>query len=151
MLRLYTDGSYCETSGVGSWAWILVDGDERQRGSGIVEGETTPQRMELTAAVEGLSRLPRGTSVEVVSDSTYLVEPLSRGFLRTWRANGWRSLHHDRLVANRDLWERLIELSGRLRVRFRWVRAHDGDQGDPWNVRADHLARDARRAGEAAA
>lgn len=150
MHRLYTDGSYAKESGFGTWAWVLVAEGSRLEVCGVA-GATTHQRMELTAAVEGLRALPDGASVEVVSDSAYLVEAMARGIPRVWRRNGWRSLTHERDVVNRDLWEALLAECDRLRVRFRWVKAHAGEASDPGNVEADHLARRVRRACETVA
>lgn len=151
MLRLYTDGSYSEATGVGSWAWLLTGGGVHRLGSGVVEGATTHHRMELTAAIEGLATVPEGRPVEVVSDSTYLVDAMSRGYPERWRARGWSSAGHQRPIAHRDLWRRLLALSARRRVRFTWVRAHSGPHADPWNVMADHLAKTARRLRETCA
>lgn len=151
MLRLYTDGSYGEATGVGSWAWVLVDGRERARASGVVSGGTTHQRMELLAVAEGLAALPPGVEICVVSDSTYVIDAMTRGLPLVWRENGWRSIGHDRSVVNRDLWERLLDAGGRLYARFTWVKAHNGEAGDRWNVAADQLARRTRQAAEAQA
>ena len=151
MLRLYTDGSYSDATGVGSWAWLLADGEGHSVGSGAVGEGTTHQRMELTAAIEGLAAVPEGSVVELVSDCTYLVDAMSRGYPERWRDRGWSSLGHNRPIAHRDLWQALAELSARRRVRFTWVKAHSGQAADPWNVMADHVAKTARRLGEAAA
>jgi ribonuclease HI len=149
MLRLYTDGSYSTDTGVGSWAWLLVGGRVREIGSGGVTTEATHQRMELTAAVEGLRRVPDGSEVEVVTDSTCLVDAMELGFVEQWRSRGWRSSHR-RPVAHRDLWLQLADLVSRRRVVFTWVKAHNGEGADPWNVMADHVAKTARRLLEAA-
>ena len=149
MLRLYTDGSYSDLTGIGSWAWLLVGANGHEVGSGAVGAGATHQRMELTAAVEGLAAVPEGSAVVVISDSSYVVEPMSRRYPERWRERGWSSLGHSRQIVHRDLWERLVELAGRRRVRFAWVRAHSGAAGDPWNEMADHLAKTARRLGEA--
>ena len=145
MLRLYTDGSYSDETGIGSWAWLLVDEGMEAVGSGSVEEGTTHQRMELVAAVEGLSAVPEGAEVELVSDSTYVVDALRHGYLERWRVRGWRKISHP------DLWRGFAELSDRRCVLGTWVRAHSGDAADPWNVMADHLAKTARRVAEAAA
>ena len=137
MLRLYTDGSYSDISGVGSWAWFLVGGATHEIGSGGVHGGTTHHGMELAAAIEGLRRVPEGATVEVISDSTYVVDGLELGF-------GARS------AAYREQWAELAELASRRTVTFRWVKAHNGDASDPWNVMTDHVAKTARLLLEAA-
>ena len=93
--------------------------------------------MELAAAIEGLRRVPEGATVEVISDSTYVVDGLELGF-------GARS------AAYRELWAELAELASRRTVTFTWVKAHNGDASDPWNVMTDHVAKTARRLLEAA-
>ncbi len=151
MLRLYTDGSYSDESGVGSWAWLLVGEGRSEIGSGAVARGATHQRMELTAALEGLAAVPEGAEVEVVSDSSSLVDAMELGHLERWRARDWTSVGHSRQIAHPDLWTAIAELACRRRARFRWVKAHSGDTSDPWNVMADHVAKTARRLVEAAA
>ena len=144
MLRLYTDGSYSGESGVGSWAWLLVGDGIEAIGSGSVGAGSTHQRMELVAAVEGLAAVAEGTEVELVSDSTYVVDALRHGYLERWRTRGWSKVSHP------ELWQGFAELSDRRRVVGTWVRAHCGDAADPWNVMADHIAKTERRLAEAA-
>lgn len=133
MYRLYTDGSYSDVSGVGSWAWLLLGGTSHQVGSGAVEGGgVTHHGMELRAAVEGLRRVPAGAEVELVSDSTYVTDGLELGY-------GPRS------PAYHDLWAELAALAAVRTVTFTWVKAHNGDGSDPWNVMTDHVAKTARR------
>ena len=151
MLRLYTDGSFSEDSGVGSWAWLLVGDRRSDVGSGGVAAGATHQRMELTAAVEGLRRVVEGVEVEVVTDSLYLADAMELGLVERWRERGWASIGHRRAIAHRDLWLELTRLTARRRVRFSWVKAHSGKDADPWNVMADHVAKTARRLLEAAA
>jgi ribonuclease HI len=150
MLRLYTDGSYSDVTGVGSWAWLLV-GDGYRLGSGAVTGGTIHQRMELTAAIEGLATVLEGAEVEVVTDCAYMAEAMELGYVDRWRERGWSSIGHARPISHVDLWEQLVELAARRRVTFTWVKAHNGDAADPWNIMADHLAKTARRLGESLA
>ncbi len=98
--------------------------------------------MELTAAVEGLAAVPEGTAVELISDSTCVVDALRLGYLERWRARGWTRAAHI------DLWQGLAERAEQRRVLGTWVKAHNGENGDPWNVMADHLAKTARRLAE---
>lgn len=139
MLRLHTDGSYSHETGVGSWAWLLVGKGGHELGSGAVAGDTTHQRMDLTAALEGLAAVSQGTAVELISDSTYVVDALRLGYLERWRAGGWTRIAHT------DLWQGLAELADQRHVLGTWVRAHSGENRDPRNVMADHLAKTARR------
>jgi ribonuclease HI len=137
-LVVYTDGSCLGNPGPGGWAWAVPDGDFV---SGA-EPRTTNQRMEVTAALEALRRFGGSTSpfsvIEVVSDSTYVVNCFRQAWWRGWLQRNWRN-SQGKPVANRDLWEPLIELglTDRPTVSFRWVRGHSGDR---WNDRVDELA-----------
>ena len=133
---VYTDGACRGNPGPGGWAWAVPDGSYA---SGA-EGHTTNQRMEITAALEALRALvpdaPDG--VEVVSDSTYVVNCFKDGWWRGWQRRGWKN-SQNKPVANRDLWEPLMELAlaSEAAVSWRWVKGHSGDR---WNDRVDELA-----------
>lgn len=131
---VYTDGSCLGNPGRGGWAWAVPHG---RYASGHAD-RTTNQRMEVTAALEALRSLSGTGPLEVVSDSIYVVNCFVQGWWRGWLRRGWRN-SQGRAVANRDLWEPLIELAvGADRsVRFRWVKGHSGDR---WNDEVDRLA-----------
>ena len=101
---------------------------------------TTNQRMEIMAALEALRALVPGrpAAIEVVSDSTYVVKCFTDRWWQGWLRRNWKN-SQNKPVANRDLWEPLIELavSSDLDVSFRWVKGHSGDR---WNDRVDELA-----------
>ena len=119
---VYTDGSCSKNPGPGGWAWAVADG---RQGSGG-HPSTTNQRMEILAALEAVRALSDSPLV-VVSDSTYVVNCFRDGWWRGWLARGWRT-SAKQPVANRDLWEPLIEVVERRRdVTFRWVKGHSGD------------------------
>lgn len=136
-VQLITDGACLGNPGPGGWACILRYGPHRKEISGG-EPRTTNNRMELTAAVEGLGALKQPCEVEIVTDSQYLKNGIT-SWIRQWRKNGWRTADK-RPVKNRDLWERLDELAGRHKTRWVWTRGH-ADHDD--NNRADELAREA--------
>lgn len=140
---VYTDGSCLGNPGPGGWAWAVVDGPYA---SGA-EPVSTNQRMEVTAVLRALESL-RG-SVLVVSDSTYVVNCFRDRWWEGWRRRGWRNAA-GQPVANRDLWEPLLELAleGGRPVRFGWVRGH---AGDAMNERVDLLATQAAAAQRPAA
>ena len=130
---VFTDGACSGNPGPGGWAWAVAP-DGMRRGSGG-ETLTTNQRMELTAVLEALREV--GTvGVEVVSDSTYVVNCFRDGWWRNWRRNGWKNSQR-KPVANVDLWEPLIDLVDGADVQFRWVKGHSGD---PMNDLVDALA-----------
>jgi ribonuclease HI len=131
---VYTDGACSGNPGPGGWAWAVPDGPWA---AGAAPA-TTNQRMELTAALEAVRALP-GT-LEVVSDSTYVVNCFRDRWWRGWQARGWRN-SAGKPVANRDLWEPFIDLVvGRGDVTFRWVKGHSTDR---MNDLVDRLAVDA--------
>lgn len=135
---VYTDGACRGNPGPGGWAWAVPDGPFA---SGAA-GHTTNQRMEVTAAFEAIQALtdglPEGEPIEVVSDSTYVVNCFVQRWWAGWQRRGWRN-SQNKPVANRDLWEPMIELSLRPEhpVTFRWVKGHSGDR---WNDVVDELA-----------
>ena len=134
---VYTDGACVGNPGPGGWAWAVPEG---RFASGAAE-LTTNQRMEITAALEAVRSLDG--SLEVVSDSTYVVNCFRDRWWEGWIARGWRT-KAKQPVANRDLWEPLVELAlaDPGRVRWRWVKGHGAD---PMNDRVDRLALQAAR------
>lgn len=133
---IYTDGACSGNPGPGGWAAILI---HPQRELPIAGGArlTTNNRMELRAVIEGLRRLSRPCAVEVVSDSKYVVDAMEKGWARRWRENGWRRGKGRDRAENPDLWEELITLCDKHRVRFTHTRGH---ADDPLNNRCDEMA-----------
>ncbi len=128
---VYTDGACSGNPGPGGWAWAAVGG-RFQSGSA---SETTNQRMELQAALDAVQN-HEGPLV-VVSDSTYVVNCFKDRWWQGWLRRGWVN-SKKQPVANRDLWEPLVELvRSRDDVRFRWVKGHSGH---PMNDFVDQLA-----------
>ncbi|HEX9620745.1 MAG TPA: Type 1 glutamine amidotransferase-like domain-containing protein [Polyangiaceae bacterium] len=117
---VYTDGACSGNPGPGGWAWAVPNG-AYAAGSAA---HTTNQRMEVQAVLEALRALEG--PLEVVSDSTYVVNCFKQGWWKTWRRNGWRNSQR-KPVANRDLWEPLIDLATSRDVVFRWVKGHGAD------------------------
>ncbi len=143
---VYTDGSCLGNPGPGGWAWAVPEGPWA---SGA-DGRTTNQRMEITAALEALGALaPSHRGIEVVSDSTYVVNCFRQRWWAGWQRRGWRN-SQNKPVANRDLWEPLIELalSSAAEVTWRWVKGHSGDR---WNDVVDQLALAAATSGQGSA
>lgn len=145
-VTVYTDGSCLGNPGPGGWAWA-VPGGAYASGADPV---TTNQRMEITAALEALRALlppaaAGGEGILVRSDSTYVVNCFRDRWWAGWRRRGWRN-SQGKPVANRDLWEPLIEvaLAPEVEVRFEWVKGHSGDR---WNDVVDELATAAAAAG----
>jgi ribonuclease HI len=138
----YTDGA-CAPSNPGPAAWGAVilgpNGRAAEHARGFI-GHGTNQIAEITAAIEGLSRVPEGASVELVSDSQYVLKGLSE-WRAGWERRNWRNSKNEP-VANLALWQRLFAVADARRVGVRWVRGHNGD---PYNETADRLANEALR------
>lgn len=130
-VQIYTDGACRGNPGRGGWGAILVYGRfERELSGG--ESETTNNRMELTAAIEGLAALKEPCIVTLYSDSKYLVDAYNEGWVYNWHRNNWQ-----KGLKNPDLWERLFALTVTHRVKFVWVKGHNGHD---YNERCDRLA-----------
>lgn len=127
---MYTDGACQGNPGPGGWAWIVPDGPF----AAGAEEKTTNQRMELTAALDAVKTLEG--PLEVISDSTYVVNCFRDRWWEGWIARGWMT-SAKKPVANRDLWEPLVEEVRDRDIVFRWVKGHSGDR---WNDLADRLA-----------
>lgn len=136
LVTAYTDGACLGNPGPGGWACILIYGPHRKEFWGA-EPHTTNQRMELRAAVEALSALKRPCRVRLHSDSAYLVNAFVQGWVKRWQQNGWQTKAKEE-VANRDLWERLIQLTRVHDVEWAKVKGHGDDE---LNNRCDELAR----------
>ena len=135
---IHTDGGCSPTNpGPGGWAAVLRYGEHCKELSGGY-GWTTNNRMELLAAIEALSALKFPCSVELHSDSRYLVDAVTRGWIDTWRRASW--MRRGEPIPNADLWQRLLESMAPHEVVFMWVRGHTGVED---NERCDVLARHA--------
>lgn len=132
---MYTDGACSGNPGAGGWGTILVyKGIERELSGG--EAETTNNRMELTAVIEGLKALKEPCKVKIVTDSQYVSNGITLGWAESWRQNGWRK--KDRKPAlNPELWEELLNEIAKHDVEIEWVRGH---VGHPENERCDKMA-----------
>jgi len=134
-VTLFTDGACSGNPGPGGWGAILIfKGTEREVSGG--EALTTNNRMELTAAIEGLEALTRGCAVDLHTDSQYLRNGIT-SWIHGWKRNGWKTADK-KPVKNEDLWRRLDEAIARHDITWHWVKGHAGDS---LNEAADLLAR----------
>jgi ribonuclease HI len=140
-VTLVPDGAVSGNPGPGGWGVVLVSGEHRKELSGA-EPDTTNNRMELRALIEGLRALKRPARVHVLCDSAYVVRAHRDGWLERWQRNGWRNAAKEP-VGNRDLWEALLEAEHPHEVSFELVKGHAGHE---LNERADELAVAARKA-----
>jgi len=134
-VNLYTDGACSGNPGPGGWGAILRYAEhERELCGG--EEQTTNNRMELTAVIEGLSALKEPCKVLLCSDSTYVINSIQKGWVYGWQRKGWKKSDGSPAL-NVDLWEQLLPLLKKHDVTFEWVRGHTGH---PENERCDRLA-----------
>ncbi len=135
LIEIWTDGACSGNPGPGGWGAVLLWGDHRKEIYGG-ESETTNNRMELMAAIEALNALKKPSKVRLHTDSVYVKDGLTK-WIHGWKRNGWKTASK-KPVKNKDLWQELDEACKRHDIEWRWVKGHDGDEG---NERADELAR----------
>ena len=134
-VEIFTDGACSGNPGPGGYGVILrSNGQTKQLSAGF--RQTTNNRMELRAVIEGLQALKEKCEVTVYSDSKYIVDAVEKGWARRWRANNWFRNKKERAL-NIDLWTRLLDLIDQHKVRFTWVKGH---AGHPENELCDQLA-----------
>ncbi len=121
MIEIYTDGAYNPVPKRGSWAAVVIEDGQKRIFSGIVE-KTSSNRMEITAALEGILHTPQSAEMVVYTDSQYLFGCMTQGWQRR---------------ANRDLWEKLDAAAQERKVRWEWI---EGDNGNVFHKEAHALA-----------
>lgn len=134
-VEVFTDGACSGNPGPGGWGVVLRYGEHEKELSGG-EKSTTNNRMELTAAIEGLSALKESCRVLLVTDSKYVADGIEKGWAESWRKNGWRKADK-KPALNPDLWEQLLDLLEKHTVNIKWVKGHAGHAE---NERCDKLA-----------
>ncbi len=141
-VTIYTDGACSGNPGPGGWAAILICGDHEKEISGG-ERATTNNRMELLGVISALELLKRPCEVTIYTDSQYIERAVNEGWLRGWKARGWK--RKDGELKNIELWQKLDGLLARHSTEFHWVKGHAENE---YNNRCDRLAvreRDSRR------
>jgi ribonuclease HI len=133
-VEIYTDGACRGNPGPGGWGVLMLsNGRERELCGG--EPETTNNRMELTAAIQGLAALEKPCDVQLYTDSKYVQHGIIE-WMDDWKRRGWKTVNR-KPVKNRDLWQELDDLTGRHNISWHWVKGHAGNLG---NECADQLA-----------
>ncbi|MCR5718316.1 MAG: ribonuclease HI [Oscillospiraceae bacterium] len=134
-VEIFTDGACSGNPGPGGWGTVLRFGAHEKELSGG-EADTTNNRMELTAVIEGLRALKEPCAVTLTTDSKYVCDSITKRWVYGWRSRGWKKAD-GKPALNADLWEKLLPLLERHEVRFVWVKGH---AGHPENERCDALA-----------
>lgn len=134
-INIYTDGACSGNPGKGGWGAVLVyKGTEKEILGG--SADTTNNRMELTAVIEALKQLKEVCNVTLTTDSKYVCDAVTKGWVYSWKKNGWKKADK-KPALNVDLWEELLPLLEKHNVTFNWVKGHNGH---PYNERCDRLA-----------
>ncbi|MBO5038829.1 MAG: ribonuclease HI [Alphaproteobacteria bacterium] len=137
-IEIFTDGACSGNPGAGGWGVILRYKDLEKELSGG-EAETTNNRMELRAVIEGLKALKEPCNITLYTDSRYVMDGIEK-WIYSWKKNGWKTANKKSAVKNVELWQELDELRNKHEIRFVWVKGHAGHQE---NERCDELARTA--------
>ena len=137
MIKIYTDGSCIDNPGQGGWAAIILDEGKKTEIKGSKK-DTTNNQMELLAPIEALKKIPKGSKVQIFTDSKYVKSGLTE-WIHNWKKNGWKTANKKE-VSNKELWTELDQLNSEFEINWNWVKAHSTDK---LNNEVDLLARDA--------
>ena len=137
MIKIYTDGSCIGNPGQGGWAAIILDEGKKTEIKGSKK-DTTNNQMELLAPIEALKKIPKGSKVQIFTDSKYVKSGITE-WIHNWKKNGWKTANKKE-VSNKELWTELDQLNSGFEINWNWVKAHSTDK---LNNEVDLLARDA--------
>ena len=135
MIKVYTDGSCLENPGKGGWAAIIIVDGEKTEIMGSKQ-DTTNNQMELLAPINALKNIPKGSKVQIFTDSKYVKTGITK-WIHNWKKNGWKTVDK-KDVKNKDLWTELDKLSKAFKIEWSWVKSHSTDE---MNNKVDLLAR----------
>ena len=137
MIKIYTDGSCIGNPGKGGWAAIIfIDGKKTEIKGG--KKDTTNNQMELLAPIKALREIPKGSKVQIFTDSKYVKSGITE-WIHNWKKNGWKTANK-KDVSNKELWTELDLLNNEFEISWNWVKAHSNDE---LNNEVDLLAKDA--------
>ena len=137
MIKIYTDGSCLENPGNGGWAAIIIDDGKKIQIKGNKQN-TTNNQMELLAPIQALNKIPKGSKVQIFTDSKYVKSGITE-WIHNWKKNGWKTADKQP-VKNKELWEELDLLANQFEISWNWVKAHSTDE---LNNEVDLIAREA--------
>jgi len=137
IIKLYTDGACKGNPGIGGWGVLVKTENEQRELSGFSEN-TTNNRMELLAVIEGLKFIEPNMEIIITTDSQYVKNGINQWIIN-WKRNGWKTASK-KPVKNKDLWVELDSLVQNKQIKWKWVKGHSGHPG---NEKADQLANEA--------
>ncbi len=136
MIKIYTDGSCIGNPGNGGWAAIIIIEGKKTQIKGRKKN-TTNNQMELLAPIQALNKIPKGSKVEIFTDSKYVKTGITE-WIHKWKKNGWKTASKQK-VKNKKLWQDLDLLSNGFEIKWNWVKAHSTDK---LNNEVDLIARE---------
>ena len=137
MIKIYTDGSCLENPGNGGWAAIIIDDGKKTQIKGS-KTNTTNNQMELLAPIEALKKIPKGSKIEIFTDSKYVKSGITE-WIHNWKKNGWKTANKKE-VSNKELWTELDLLNNDFEISWNWIKAHSTNK---FNNEVDLLAKNA--------
>ena len=137
MIKIYTDGSCIGNPGKGGWAAIIIVNGKKTQMKGSQEN-TTNNQMELLAPIKALNKMPRGSKIQIFTDSKYVKSGITE-WIHKWKKNGWKTANKQE-VKNKDLWTELDILANEFEISWNWVKAHSTDE---LNNEVDLIAKEA--------
>ena len=137
MIKIYTDGSCIGNPGKGGWAAIIIINDKKTQMTGS-QKNTTNNQMELLAPIKALNKIPRGSKIQIFTDSKYVKSGITE-WIHNWKKNGWKTANKQS-VKNKEFWIELDLLTEKFEIKWNWVKGHSTDK---LNNEVDLLAREA--------
>ena len=137
MIKIYTDGSCLGNPGNGGWAAIIIDDKKKIQIKGSKK-DTTNNQMELLATIKALKKIPKGSNVQIFTDSKYVKSGITE-WINNWKKNGWKTARKQP-VKNKDLWTELDQMTNEFQIKWSWVKGHSTDV---LNNEVDLIAREA--------
>ena len=137
MIKIYTDGSCLGNPGNGGWAAIIIIDKKKIQIKGSKK-DTTNNQMELLAPIKALKKIPKGSNVQIFTDSKYVKSGITE-WINNWKKNGWKT-SSKQPVKNKDLWTELDQMTNEFQIKWSWVKGHSTDK---LNNEVDLIAREA--------
>ena len=139
MITIYTDGSCLGNPGIGGWAAIIINDKKKIQIKGSKK-VTTNNQMELLAPIKALKTIPKGSKVQIFTDSKYVKSGITE-WINNWKKNGWKTANKQP-IKNKELWTELDNLNSKFEIKWNWVKGHSTDN---FNNEVDLIARQAAK------